>query len=192
MELIFSTEVRIHLLKHFDAVPDLYIQQLSMQSGISAEQIRRNTGVAGSKFHPSFAKTPDDLYGMVLRLIKVYPDLIRWKQERCEINYDFPVAEYPDGIGVDNLCHIATLDETQKKRITTEQIQGYAVSTAPGNPVKSWTLNVILRKTQGHQSAIVTIFPGKYAPPFPNVFQEGSSDHKKSHAFWQDHVFLRA
>ena len=55
MQYIINDETKLHLLRHFNSVPASYLKSLAA----GAEQY---VNMTGSKFHLSFADTPDDLW----------------------------------------------------------------------------------------------------------------------------------
>ena len=54
----------------------------------------------------------------------------------------------------------------------------------------TWELNILIDNNPDNKYFIKTIFPGKYAPPFPNKEIQGKSEFIISFEFWDKHIFL--
>ena len=58
-----------------------------------------------------------------------------------------------------------------------------------GTPVETNQINCILRKVE-EQFEVITIFPGVYAPPFPDVKYQNHKEYSESKAFWTTHAII--
>ena len=191
LRLNFSRETRFHILKHFGSLPEVFVHEFANVSGYTTEEIRNKTHIPGSKFSDMFVKGPDELYTIISELVNRPDTRLIWRNGKCEFEWTYQSSAFPSGIGYDCLINIDLLNPGQKQIIQKMLVHGYEVSVLKGMPEKTWTLNAILRKISDYEADIVTIFPGRWAPPFPNSFEPGSDEYLASSSFWNNYVFLR-
>jgi len=176
-KIVFTQESQFHTLKHFSRINTSYRKQL--YDNYSNKQIDAQLNSAGSKFHFDLAKNPLDLIEILTK------EDVKYFENALIVEFD--KSNYPDGIGEDNLIKIDKLSDEQKAKLIKDKNIYYL----PDIKIKelAFQINFILKLMQ--DSYIVsTIFPGKFAPPFPNKALMDDITYKSTIKFWNEHCIL--
>ena len=185
--ICFELDRQFHVLKHFFKVDRKYSEKITLEGNFSASEIEDQLADAGSKFYPEFVKNPLELINKLE--LKNQFTVIHEEQdpERLEFQIEFRKGSYPNGIGTDVvfLC-----DEVKDRtEIHHEEINGISIQVVKGTPKPTWRLNLILHKSEEFIS-VNTIFPGLYAPPFPNSEKQTREQYIVCKKFWEKHGFI--
>ncbi len=183
-------ELQMHILSHFSQIDNAYISMMSNNHQISKEDIEIRLSMTGSKFNESFAKNPIALSKIILSGYKSFPKTIIERETTIDIVISYPLDPYKSGIGLDGIINIDELSENEKLNIKTKIREGHEIKTLSKKQNPTWQLNILLDNNPDNKYFIKTIFPGKYAPPFPNKEIQGKSEFIISFEFWDKHIFL--
>jgi len=189
-DLIFSYTQQFHILRHFKKIDEGYRKVLKSLTDYTDEDINAQLAIVGSKFYSEFAQNPIQL----LKKIKAHQNfktqyIINNKGDRKVIKLFFKVEDYPEGIANDSLLLIDELSSENKKKLQIKDRNGFLINHIKLKIYKpSWHLNIVL--SMEGKPMIITIFPGKEAPSFPNPKTQEASDLKESKHFWKKHAFI--
>jgi hypothetical protein len=185
--LNFPMESQLHILKHFNFIDNKYKNYLL--SSFSEEIIKSSLKIIGSTFYENFCSNPIQLLDILMsKYITQY-----WHDKKTKkhyINFQFTKEEYPEGIGYDNLISLDILPTNVLKKLTTTIIDGTTIKSVSREKITTWEVNIILISQQNNYF-VVTIFPGKHAPPFPNNKIQSKEQFKESTLFWENHAFIK-
>jgi len=186
---LFDKELQYHVLKHFKEVDEPYIDKLCKSEICTREQMLERMKRPGSNFNPAWVSNPEDLVkGLFLKLKAIDPSVV-WKHNRCELEIVFNREEFPEGIGYDNLIPLDELSDTEKADIIELERDAIPLKTIVRTPPPTWEVQLILGR-DGEEIRTLTIFPGKYAPIFPDREIQSEEDYLNSKAFWETHVLM--
>jgi len=186
---LFDKELQYHVLKHFKEVDEPYIDKLCKSEICTREQMLERMKRPGSNFNPAWVSNPEDLVkGLFLKLKAIDPSVV-WKHNRCELEIVFDREEFPEGIGYDNLIPVDELSDTEKADIIELERDAIPLKTIVRTPHPTWEVQLILGR-DGEEIRTLTIFPGKYAPIFPDREIQSEEDYLNSKAFWETHVLM--
>jgi hypothetical protein len=179
-------DLQIHILSHFSEIDDQYREQLLMLQAINSEEMDKLLALTGSKFHPDFAKNPLGLAE------QIFTGLNNFKTEFIskDLIIFYPEEEYRNGIGTDSIIHLSELNEAEISNIRIKNRSEVEIKTIQRKLIPTWQLNIVFDNSGNQEMKINTIFPGKYAPPFPERKLQEDGDYERSLEFWNNHVFL--
>lgn len=184
-----STRLQFHLLRHFTSLDRQYKDVFTRESGHSPEEIRQQLALPGSKFHPEFARNPIALWKIIKNLIAGNHFSSRFEGNRKIFSFNFEKEQYPGGIGTGGLVSLATLPDELRKRVKLETRDKVQVLTVAGiSPPPAWEVHMVVILTD--DPFIATIFPGVYAPPFPDPKTQDTGEYHKNKEFWENHVLV--
>ncbi|NOX86021.1 MAG: hypothetical protein GXO86_08675 [Chlorobi bacterium] len=188
MQISFTAQ--LHILRHFSEIDEEYRKELKASAGFSDEDMDKQLTIAGSKFHPEFAKNPLHLLEMVRCHEKFsYPDIREWKANRYVIKMHFSRKNYPHGVGRDALIRLDDLLAEEKALVKKQERDGMLVNQVKINRINpTWQVNVVLWKEP--ELSVRTIFPGIYAPPLPDPGKQTETGLMTSRHFWEQHAFI--
>jgi hypothetical protein len=166
-----------------------YKDYLLANSSYTSEEITEQLNLHGSKFSESFCDNPQDLFDV---LTEEFPDQqieSYWSGDRCEFQMRFSRADFPKGIGVDRILHLDEVPDFIKEPFVGKDIDTLHRIIYKTDPKPTWTVNIILQVISG-QPEIMSIFPGIYAPPFPNFEEQDEVQYLVSMNFWCRHIIV--
>lgn len=184
----YEPNTLLHLCRHFNEITDAD-KKILYDNGFSLEDINNEIKLQGSKFY----NPPFDGINSLISYIKINWDLRKEIIEKENI-YSFKfifdkniVSE--SGIGNDGLVKISDLPDTEKKMIYSKDRKGIAVNTYPTNKYIPTFEFVLIAKLENLNLNCITIYPGTYAPPFPNPAMPGDFlNHCRE--FWENHALV--
>ena len=179
-----------HILSHFHNLDMGYRNLLAKNYDINEREIDIRLSMSGSKFNESFAVNPIALYDKILFGLRNYHHSIFEKETSTNISITFPHETYTSGIGLDGIININDLNENEKSNIEPKAREGHPIKTLSKKQKPTSELNISIGRNEDKKYYIKTIFPGKYAPPFPNKEFQGSIEYNISREFWDKHIFL--
>jgi hypothetical protein len=187
--LQFPFSAQFHILRHFGQVDKKYRMELKTNTSFTDEDINKQLAISGSKFYPEFAINPIQLWEKIQKHQDFFIiDNKIWKNGKAEIILFFKQEDYPKGIANDSLLRIDELLAEQKEQLQKEERNGFLVNYIKlAKPKPSWQVNVILREDVKPQ--LITIFPGMFAPPFPDLKHQNKIEWIESNRFWEQYVF---
>lgn len=186
---LFDKELQYHVLKHFKEVDESYMNKLCESEICTREQMVERMQRPGSNFNPSWVSNPEELIKVLYMKLKAIDPTIEWINNRCELEILFDRDEFPEGIGYDNLIPLEELTEAEKENSVEEQTDDIPLKTIVKTPPATWEVQLILERDM-EEIRILTIFPGKYAPIFPDPEIQSEEDYLASKAFWETHVLM--
>lgn len=187
-EVVFPVERQFHVLGHFMQIDKEYRQRL-YGSGYTDSAIDKQFEKIGSKFNVGFIENPLKLFNWICKYNRDTGLITRWSEGKCEVSFFVNREEFPDGAGTDNLIHLSELNHDEQKRIQMMQRDSFNVKTIVKQSQSTWQLNLILEKRDADFS-VKALFPGIYAPPFPDRQTQSLDQHNQSMSFWMHHAFL--
>ena len=188
--LQYSLIDQFHILRHFIQIDDDYRMELILKTDYTDEDINGQLALSGSKFHPGFVNNPMHLWEKIQSHEKfLYPDILKWKKKRFSVILFFDQEDYPEGVGEDLLIRLDDLLPAEKAFLQKQDRDGILVNHVQinrSNP--SWQLNIVLGKED--EIFFRTIFPGIYAPPFPDPEVQQATELMDSKRFWDQHALI--
>ena len=185
----YSVKTQFHILRHFNRIDADYRRELVEQTDFTDSDIRSQLAIVGSKFNPGFAKNPVQLWEKIQSHEQFfYPDIGDWKEKRFPVIVSYSLDDYPGGVGEDTLIRLGNLLPAEKTLLKKQDRDGILVNhlqTTKTNP--TWQVNVILWREK--ELIVRTIFPGIYAPPFPDPQRQNEKELLESKRFWDQHAF---
>ncbi len=182
----FTPAQQFHTLKHFRAINEEFIRKHIRQfrnvESVS-ERLRKNV----SKFNPGFADNPFTVLDQISNTGQYQVSFFRESRYKLELQLSFNPHDFPGGIGLSMLLPLKHLNSIQQNSVFKENGLQYC-KDGPA-PVKTWDLNLVLRKN-GEQPEIITFFPGTFAPPVPDQAFQDPDQYNESLEFWGQHVIL--
>ena len=182
--------LQAHILSHFHKLDEAYKKLLSVNYDINNEEIKTKLSMTGSKFNEGFAINPIALCEKILTGYKSFPKTIIERETTIDIVISYPQETYKSGIGLDGIININELSEKEKLNIKTKTREGFPIKMLSKKQKPTWELNILLDNNPDNKYFTKTIFPGKYAPPFPNKEIQAKSEFIISFEFWDKHIFL--
>ena len=186
---LFDKELQYHVLKHFKEVDEPYMDKMCDSEICTREQMIERMKRPGSNFNPSWVSNPEHLIKALFLKLQAIDPSVEWKNNRCELEIIFDREEFPEGIGYDNLVPLDELSDGEKAGIKELERGVIPLKTLAGTPPPTWEVQLILEKN-GEEIRILTIFPGKYAPIFPDREIQSKDDYLASKTFWETHVMM--
>jgi hypothetical protein len=186
----FSFQNQFHVLRHFSNVDDEYQIELLKNTNYSEQNITDQMAMSGSKFHPELAKNPGQLW----ENIQKHPDFVGpsdqdWVKNRFVVALTFQQLDFAEGIGNDSLIYLDDLKANEYITLLKKNRDGHLVNQIQVNNINpTWQLNVIF--CSDPQPFVKTIFPGIYAPPFPDAVRQSDSEFTKNTSFWEQHAIV--
>ena len=185
----FSAETLLHLCRHFSSLPPEEIQSLQ-DKGFTLQEIQKEFSLPGSKFHnPPFsglnALVQFIQYNWSSRL-----DLSE-KKDILTSTWNLSKAEYPQGIGTDGIVAIQSLNVEEKNKIYHKDRKGTIVNAYPTQQVVISHSLVLISKISEKDLSCITIYPGTYAPPFPDPSMEADY-YNLCKEFWNKHALIES
>lgn len=185
-----TTRLQFHILRHFTAPGEEYIAELSKSSGYSPEEILEQVSLTGSKFHAAFARNPLELWEIIKSEMQKHNHSVKTIFQRRVYGFDFSREKYPGGIGTTGLSKISDLTESEKLTLKEELRGGFAVLTVSlEKQSPTWEMHLVVLLTS--DPFITTIFPGVYAPPFPDRPVQDEEEKRACEEFWKEHALVR-
>ncbi len=186
-EFQFTAERQFHALKHFQSVDEIYRSELCKSVEVSRKEVSKRMEKFGSKFNPIFSYNPLQVLKM-LKTRKGYSiKYILRSSDRIEVKLLFNRGENYDCIGWDTL--VKKEDYESEHEVKTRIRNGFTISYAIGDPKPTLEMNMIFELSDG-VFQLITLFPGKYAPPFPDKEIQIRMEYAANAKFWSDHLFL--
>lgn len=186
----FSTTAQYHILRHFDWIDEDYRKILKSKTEYKDEDINAQLMLSGSKFKQSFAENPLQLWNEVLNHPDFeFPDSNKIEGKTFVIRLSFGRDNYPNGIGTDSLVGLHQLLPEEKTSLIKKERSGFMVNHIHLKQKNTtWDLNLIFWKDINF--FVKTIFPGIYAPPFPDAARQSNSEFTENESFWEQHAFV--
>lgn len=179
-EIIITKDDAFHLLKHFQSI-DKISRNLFLANGFKNEEINKSLSTAGSKFFSNFCNNPFEL---LHKLKYITPVTIMSNEEKRILFYLFPDKHF---IGLDNLIALDELSDAEKLTLRETLISGHSVKIV--NKAEFIETNRLYLVVSVKDNCLITAFPGRYAPAFPNSLKD-KNDIKESINFWDNHAFI--
>lgn len=172
--MTISKEAEFHILRHFNKISFKWRERLN-SFGFSDAQIDEQLKIFGSKFDSEFC---DDI-----ELLKnLYFDNFSIDSSKEKTKITLTYTHDSENIGFDTLHNIENIEDPSL--VKKEKRDIYQVNTINLNPVPTNQINFIL--TNKHE--LITCFPGKLAPPFPDLKRQSEENYKESTLFWNNHA----
>jgi len=184
-----TNELQFHLLRHFNRVDDDYLEKFLSVSGYSREEVTEQLEIQGSRFFYCFAPNPLILRDKVNGMLQSGQYGLLQNPGREVYSFRFDKGSYPEGIG---LCYLVSLDDLsgEEKGVLREEKRGeHTVKVIPGiPPVSTWEMHLV--RITGPEEYIATVFPGTYAPPFPDRECQTEEEYRGNSGFWEKHAII--
>lgn len=179
-KIILENQSLIYVIRHFSSIDETCTLELKNQ-GYSDREIQEKLKTLGSKFNADFALSPMSL---VVELSKRKPKLvIEQANQRTAYIYEFSKQ-----IGCDSICSMDELSPSLHSNIQAEMRGDYQVHSIELNTFLA--TNQLVAVVENETNKLITLFPGRYAPPFPNV-QQSEIEHEEATEFWEQHLFIK-
>ena len=185
----FTADRQFHILKHFQSVDSEYKEYLTGHYGCAHEDIEIRLKMHGSKFRNTFCSNPLELIDLLKAEFRRQQVESYWTDDRCEFQISFLLSDFPNGIGEDRVLHINEVPDLIKEPFIGKDIETLHNIIYKTDPRPTWTANVILQLIGG-QPEVISIFPGIYAPSFPDREGQEEEQYAKSMQFWCQHIII--
>lgn len=143
----------------------------------------------GSKFRETFCENPLDLFDLLKDEFQKQQVESFWNDDRCAFQLRFLLSDFPEGIGMDRVLHIDEVPDIIKEPFIGKDIKTLHSIIYRTDPRPTWTVNVILHIVEG-QPEVISIFPGIYAPPFPDREKQDKEQFAMNMKFWCQHIII--
>ena len=184
-----TNELQFHLLRHFNRVDDDYLETFLSVSGYSRLEVMEQLEIQGSRFLYSFAPNPLILWNKISSLIEGGKCEILLHPGRRVYSFHFERSQYPEGIGQCYLVSFDDLTEEEKELLKEEKRGDHIVKVIGGiPPVPTWEMHLI--EITGEENYVATVFPGTYAPPFPDRENQTEEEYSENSGFWEKHAII--
>jgi len=182
----FSLERQFHCLRHFSfhEINQLNFLQDNFPNYHSKE-IREQLDMVGSKFVPAFARQPMDILNSLKKASFTNRDI---GDNKIVAQYTFSEQEFQNGIGNSALIPLNKLSAQQQAAKYKVNRNNYEVWTCEVDELPTTNLLTIIALNQENTLQIVTLFPGDYAPAFPQGLG-GEEENKR--VFWEWHCLMQ-
>ena len=140
--------------------------------------------VRGSKFKSEFIAHSLELVQYIMQQIQSGNYHLEMDEEEIIVK----ITEKSQIVGYDALAKIEDLSEKEKEKIEWKERFGFKVRCLEKQATETSQLMTIFRK--GNPMVLKTVFPGHYAPAFPNKSLQTDQEYLKSQSFWNQHVLL--
>jgi hypothetical protein len=187
---VLPERLQFHILRHFTDPGEEYLNSFLEKSGYSRQDVDEQLKLHGSKFHSHFASDPLQLWEIIKERVRYGQSRSWFTKNRKVFSFEFDKEEYPGGIGNEALIAVKDLDEKEKHLIRLEERDGFAVQTLSGTGLRpTWQFHLVVILSE--EPFISTIFPGTYAPPFPDAKTQEKEEYLENELFWRSHVLIR-
>jgi hypothetical protein len=184
-----TPRLQFHLLRHFTEPDRDYTENLATSYGCSPGEVKKQLQLPGSKFHPAFARDPLELWDIIKNLITAGNFRASIDHNRKIFSFNLDPAEYPDGIGTRGLLAMSELTPEEGLRVVRQERDGFFVLVISGpEPRITHEMHLVILLTD--DPFITTIYPGMYAPPFPDARHQDPGEFRKNLEFWNQNVFI--
>jgi hypothetical protein len=188
---VLTNELQFHLLRHFERVDDDYLDAFLSISGYTWDEVREQLEMKGSRFHYAFAPNPLILWEKISAMMEMSDYRKRILPGRKVFSFHFDREVFPQGIGLCYLVSVDHLEEEERKLIKKELRGENRINVIEGiQPIPTWELHMV-EVTGEEGSYIATIFPGTYAPPFPDSEVQPEEEFKENSRFWENHAIIK-
>lgn len=177
----FPISAQFHVLLHFNSVDDKY-RELLLKNGITNEQIEQKLAEDRSKFDEDFATNPVKLWQKLGELIDENNYYSINKADKKVIIFNVR----DEIVGLDNLYLLPISADSVSLEDSNHEVK---IIKIHGTPVETNQVNCVLRPVKDSYE-LVTMFPGVYAPPFPNSKNQNTEDYSESTLFWKTHAII--
>jgi hypothetical protein len=185
-----SDRLQFHILRHFTNPGEDYLSTFMKSSGYSRKEIEQQLLLPGSKFREDFASDPMKLWKIVQELISGNQFRAVYSSNRKIFSFEFEKELHPAGIGTCGLVKLSELTEEERQKVKEEIRNGFTVQTISNiAPRPSWEMHMVLLLSA--DPFIATIFPGRYAPPFPDSKNQDYEEYMDNEVFWKKHALVR-
>jgi hypothetical protein len=180
-KIILSDSRAFYICKHLEELgveSFLYFKERNYD----VKQLENNREENNSIFLKTFCNNPFEL----LQKIQV----LNPKSEIIQSNGNVALLFENDSNeiwGLDTLISLDMLSPLERNEIKISLKSGYNVQSITTKKPKPTREAVVVFNSASNQ--VITIYPGKYAPPFPNSLKT-SEETKTSQEFWENHVFI--
>jgi hypothetical protein len=158
-------------------------------SDYASEDIDYQLHMKGSKFSQFFCDNPRHLLEVLREEYQKKQIESFWSEDRCEFQIRFLRTEFPKGIGEDRVVHIDEVPGFVKESFAGKDLETLHSIVYKAVPKLTWTVNIILQIIDS-KPEILSVFPGIYAPPFPNIEEQDEGHFAESMEFWCKHIII--
>ena len=184
-EIAFHPKDQYHTLRHFTYINEEYKKMLANMLGIDKLIFNSELNKVGSKFNTKYFQSPLEVFHLINNSIP--HKTVKQANGTIVNSYLFEESIFQGGIGTDSIIEIDKLEIQQLSLIKKELRSGFLIKLLEiENLPITYELQVVLKSIK-EQLNIITLFPGKYAPPFPNTKHNENS----SKLFWESNCFLK-
>jgi hypothetical protein len=186
---VLTNELQFHLLRHFTSVDEDYLQWFISVTEYTREDIRKQLEIKGSRFFYAFAPNPLVLWEKAMARVRAGSFELTEERGRQVYSINFGESSYPDGIGLCYLVDLRELDENEKASVRNEPRGDHLVQVVRGiNPRVTREMQLV--EVLNEEPYVSTIFPGTYAPPFPDEESQDREEFLRNTGFWKNHAII--
>ncbi len=183
----FDEKSQYHVLKHFCEADHEYLSALADALQKKVTDTRKRMKLSGSKFNLSFASNPLEVLEKLKSDSDYSIEYLLLNKERIELRCTFHKNIYAEGIGRDALIEQSEFSPVEP--IKTHMKNGFPIMYTHGKSPPTWELNIIFGLNNSSYY-LVTLFPGKYAPPFPDRKKHSEKEFARHCDFWSRYIIL--
>jgi hypothetical protein len=174
------------MLRHFEKIDDV-MQGKLLSNGYGISKIQQELSLTGSKFFSHFANDIKELLEKILQ----YP-----YQKSIGINgnhvieTEFPIVEYPIGIGTKAVVSLDEISSDQQSQIFYEKNRNFPLAHLLVEELPITNQSCLILKPSVDGYIFISAFSGASAMPIPD-FKMTNAQFDACKAFWDRHVFLK-
>lgn len=141
----------------------------------------------GSTFNRDFVKNSVEL----LQYVSEQLQCRHFELEKNDTEMRLTIKHPNKIVGYDALLKLESLVDSDMQELKWMDRFGYQVRYIERAVQPTKSLMIILRMID-QQLVLKTIFPGCYAPAFPNEKLQSENEYKSSMKFWDKHVLIKS
>ena len=154
------------------------LEHLQLHFSNNAEHLR------GSTFNSGFVKNSYELVQYISSQVNRGNFKLKIKNNELVL-----ILDAQDKIvGFDALMAIHNLSDEEQKKIIIKKRFGFDVKSLEKKAKETSVMRAVFRKNDIYE--LKTIFPGAYAPPFPEESTQSIEEYIRATEFWNTHVLL--
>ena len=182
----YNLQSQFHMLRHFESIDDVTQGKL-LSNGYALSQIQQELSLPGSKFFSHFANDINELLEKVTQHPYQKSTGINGNQI---IKSDFPITEYPNGIGSKAVVALDKISKEEQTHIFYEKNRNFPLTHlfVEDLPITNQCTLILKPVPEGY--AFITAFSGSTAMPIPE-YKMTNAQFEACKTYWYNHVFLK-
>lgn len=178
-------EAAFHLLRHINEPDKSFLSELE-SLGYAQDQISAELALPGSRFHPEFIASPDDL---LLRIGQVQLEINTGITGNLELSGTCDSVNFPRGAGQLSVMKLSGLTPAERLKLEWRETRGFRVLHLITGALPHTNYFSVILKPELNLYHLITAFPGNPAMPMPASWM---NNDMRTHCenYWNSMVFI--